>query len=173
MFPGSDASLPREDRTLRRQQEEQPFWKARRGPRAAPARRSAATSSGVGVSRSQARHSPRAAQCMACFGGGAAPMPPIEEAEPPEPATPGGSSAFFSDGPTFSDAAAGPSGAPPPVYLPPPPEVRVRPALKSSAAARERERPKGGGRRACAPATLSDFWTELGSVFDPRRRRCF
>ena len=112
---------------------------------------------------------------MACFGGGAAPMPPIEEAEPPEPATPGGSSAFFSDGPTFSDAAAGPSGAPPPVYLPPPPEVRVRPALKASTAARERERAKSGAvsRRACAPATLSDLWTELGAVFDPRRRRCF
>ena len=111
---------------------------------------------------------------MACFGGGAAPMAPIEEAEPPEPCTPGGSSAFFSEGPTFSDAAAGPSGEPQALFIPAPPEVRVRPALKSSAAARERERkPKGTGQRACAPATLAEFWTELGAVFDPRRRRCF
>jgi hypothetical protein len=132
---------------------------------------------------------------MACFGGGQSEIVPImedEEAdEPLSPATPGGSAESevgYTASEDASDAGTTAGGAPPPVFLPPPAEVRVRPPLQSSAAAtaaRERERDKLAlgapgkgkdralGHRFCMPATLQDFWQELGSVFDPRRRRCF
>jgi hypothetical protein len=136
---------------------------------------------------------------MACFGGGQSEIVPImedEEAdEPLPPATPGGSAESelgYTASEDASDAGTTAGGAPPPVFLPPPAEVRVRPPLQASAAAtaaREREREKqaqqqqraGGSKqqqavgqpRFCMPATLQDFWGELGAVFDPRRRRCF
>jgi hypothetical protein len=128
---------------------------------------------------------------MACFGGGQSEIVPImeEEDEPGAPMTPGGSRDSEA-GDSRSEAPTddtGDSPHAPPVFLPAPPEVRVRPPLQASAAAaavaaaaRARAQPLGAAAAAaqaqprfCMPATLQDFWRELGAAFDPRRRRCF